>query len=160
MGFKLKVFVVFLTETIYAIVQLNVPIFVSKWKNHNDPHKTFISIQMHKRLKLIEIYIYSLQRTNTPTERFPNHKASHSRHTTSMQGVTPFQSASTLKGRLFGAGRWVKAFFDYFCFHAICSSCPSPSEDVQFRLKIKKCVFQVTRPPLNFQPDSFFIKQF
>ena len=67
-------------------MQLNVPNFVTKWKNNNDPHKTFISIQMHKCLKLGEnLYIY-LQRTITPTERFPNHKASHSRHTTSMRG--------------------------------------------------------------------------
>ena len=33
-------------------MQLNVPNFVSKWKNNNDTYKTFISIQMHKRLKL------------------------------------------------------------------------------------------------------------
>ena len=39
-------------------MQLNVPNFVSKWKSNSDPHKTYISIQMHKRLKLREnVYI-------------------------------------------------------------------------------------------------------
>ena len=33
-----------------------------------------------------------------------------------------------------------------------------PPEDVQFRSKIKKCVFQVTRPPLNFEPDPIFFQ--
>ena len=41
-------------------------------------------------------------------------------------------------------------FFDIFAFTQYVVLALSPPEDVQFKPKIKNCVFQVTGPSLNF----------